>query len=61
MRSAHRIANDELERALKRVQQLEQQMSEIRTGEVVVMPSSIKHAEAMHLVADAYLKTHRKS
>lgn len=36
------------------------ELEQIRTGAVVVMPISLQHAEAMHLIAEAYIKQHRK-
>ena len=36
------------------------ELEQIRTGKVVVMPVSVQHAEAMHLVADRYIKDNRK-
>jgi hypothetical protein len=36
------------------------EIEQIKAGAVVVVPVDVKHAEAMHLVATAYLKQHRK-
>ncbi len=38
------------------IRTLGRELSEIRLGEVVVMPTSIEHARAMHLLAERYLK-----
>ena len=42
-----------------RIADLEEELANIRDGQVVVMPVSIQHAEAMHLIAAEYIKVNR--
>lgn len=46
--------------SVNRVAALEADLAAIKSGDEVVLPASIAHAEAMHLVADRYLKSNRK-
>ncbi len=36
------------------------ELRRFRSGEWTQMPKSVRHAQAMHLVADEYLKKHQK-
>ena len=38
----------------------ETELEELKRGDRVLMPVSIEHAEAMHLVASKYLDTHKR-
>lgn len=53
---------DDLETAFMRrtLAAMTLELEQIKTGAVVVVPVDVKHAEAMHLVAEAYIKQHRK-
>jgi hypothetical protein len=43
-----------------RIADLEEELANIRDGQVVVMPVSVKHAEAMHLIATEYIRVNRE-
>lgn len=45
----------------RRIEDLESELTSIRSGEVVVMPISVKHAEMMHVLAERYIKDNRKA
>lgn len=37
------------------------ELRRLRSGAAVVVPSTVQHAEAMHLIADRYLRDNRPS
>ncbi len=50
----------QLPRDRERIAELEAELAAIKSGEVVVMPATIQHAESMHLIADRYILDRRQ-
>lgn len=48
-----------IETATRDIERYRSELLDIRSGVVVVMPASIAHAKAMHLVAERYLEDNR--
>lgn len=50
----------QLPRDRERIAELEAELAAIKGGDAVVMPANIQHAEAMHLIADQYIRDRRQ-
>lgn len=49
-----------IETAIDDIERYRADLKAISSGDVVIMPSSMEHAEAMHLIAEKYISDNRK-